>query len=159
MPKPNFLETSLRGSPVANLHIQTATLCLTGTASLNMVFSFATTELSSLQIISNVSFPIRNAFLNSSSGKSALTSNPTSRDSSSGDSLREGLCSRGLPYPILPAPPYLAPQATTARQKQKGIECLNCGLGFCNGNMEWGFEKTCEWCERGFAFSGSFEGR
>lgn len=62
MPKPNLLETSLNGSPVANRHIQTATRCLTGTASRNMVFSFATTDVSSLQIISNVSLPIRNAF-------------------------------------------------------------------------------------------------
>nr|GLL21345.1 Os05g0184250 [Ipomoea trifida] len=50
--------------------MQTATLCRTGIACRNIVSFFVTTDSNSSQIISNVALLIRNAFLNSSSGKS-----------------------------------------------------------------------------------------
>lgn len=68
MPRPKRFDTSLRGSPVASLQMQTATLCFTGMAALSMVSSLATKVCSSSHIRSNVPRLIRKARWKSASG-------------------------------------------------------------------------------------------
>uniref|UniRef100_A0A7C8Z4R6 Uncharacterized protein n=1 Tax=Opuntia streptacantha TaxID=393608 RepID=A0A7C8Z4R6_OPUST len=70
IPSPNRFETSRSGSPVASRQMQTATRWRTGIAVRRVVSFLVIIGSSSSQIISKVALLSRNAFRNSSSGKS-----------------------------------------------------------------------------------------